>query len=170
MSGNAPRAVNQAVQKRVKNGGPPETLWTSRHHRVRPEVGEDWGAASMRAAEEQSPPKKTGESGAVKTAGVPQGGTKSEPATQVTGKGRLGGKKGGRRKRRSRTPKTGSEKKALGYRKRETWASKEPVRRVVAEREKGTEKRISGRQNSRSEKDVAERERGTRKPDTWAAK
>ena len=58
MSGNAPRAVNQAVQKRVKNGGPPETLWTSRHHRVRPEVGEDWGAASMRAAEEQSPPKK----------------------------------------------------------------------------------------------------------------
>ena len=94
MSGNAPRAVNQAVQKRVKNGGPPETLWTSRHHRVRPEVGEDWGAASMRAAEEQSPPKKkNGESGAVKTVGVPQGGTKSEPATQVTGKGRLGGKK-----------------------------------------------------------------------------
>ena len=69
-SGNAPRAVNQAVQKRVKNGGPPETLQTSRHHRVRPEVGEDWGAASMRAAEEQSPQKK-GESGAVKTAGVP---------------------------------------------------------------------------------------------------
>ena len=100
MSGNAPRAVNQAVQKRVKNGGPPETLWTSRHHRVRPEVGEDWGAASMRAAEEQSPQKKrrkrSGKNrGAVKTAGVPQGGKKSEPATQVTGKGRLGGKKEG---------------------------------------------------------------------------
>ena len=95
----------------------------------------------------EPPKKKNGESGAVKTAGVPQGGTKSEPATQVTGKGRLGGKKGGRRKRRSRTPKTGSEKKALGYRKRETWASKEPVRRVVAEREKGTGK-----------------------PDTWASK
>ena len=43
MSGNAPRAVNQVAQKRVKNGGPPETLRTSQHHRVRPEAGEDWG-------------------------------------------------------------------------------------------------------------------------------
>ena len=67
MSGNAPRVVKQAAQKRVKNGGPPETLRTSRHHRVRPEEDEDWGAASRRAAEEQSP-QKTGESGAVKTA------------------------------------------------------------------------------------------------------
>ena len=59
MSGNSPRAVNQAVQKRVKNGDPPETPRTSRHHRLRPEVGEDWGATSERAAEEQSP-QKTG--------------------------------------------------------------------------------------------------------------
>ena len=58
MSGNSPRVVNQAVQKRVKNGGPLETLRTSRHHRLRPEVGKEWGATSERAAEEQSPPKK----------------------------------------------------------------------------------------------------------------
>ena len=64
----------------------------------------------MRAAEEQSH-QKTGERGAVKTVGVPQGGTKSEPATQATGKGWLGGKKGGRRKRRSRTPKQGAKRR-----------------------------------------------------------
>ena len=62
MSGNAP---SRRYKKRVKNGGPPETLRTSRHHRVRPEEDEDWGAASRRGAEEQSP-QKTGESGAVK--------------------------------------------------------------------------------------------------------
>ena len=64
---NSPREVNQAVQKRVKNGGPPETLRTSRHHWLRPEAGEEWGATSRRAAEEQSPQKKPAQSGAVKT-------------------------------------------------------------------------------------------------------
>ena len=138
MSGNAPRAVNQAVQKRVKNGGPPETLWTSRHHRVRPEVGEDWGAASMRAAEEQSPQKsRRKRSGKNRRRTARRHKERAGHPSNREGKVERE-KKGGRRKRRSRTPKTGSEKKALGYRKRETWASKEPVRRVVAEREKGT--------------------------------
>ena len=122
MSGNAPRAVNQAVQKRVKNGGPQETLRTSRHHRLRPEVGEDWGQQAGGRRKSRAP-KKPVESGAVKTAGVQQGGTKSDPATQVTGKGWLGGKKRVSKKTIKDT-KTGSEKKTLGYRKRETWASK----------------------------------------------
>ena len=148
MSGNAPRAVNQAVKKRVKNGGPPETLWTSRHHRVRPEVGEDWGAASMRAAEEQSPKKKTAESGAVKTAGVPQGGTKSEPATQVTGKGRLGGKKRRASKKTIKDTKNRERKEGPG----------------------GTGKGRPGRQKSRSEESWRSGRRGTGKPDTWVSK
>ena len=107
MSGNAPIAVNQAVQKRVKNGGPSETLRTSLAPQGAPGSGRRLGAASMRAAEEQSP-QITGESGAVKTVGVQQGGTRSEPATQVTGKGRLGGEK-----------KEGVEKDDQGHQNRE---------------------------------------------------
>ena len=107
MSGNAPIAVNQAVQRRVKNGGPSETLRTSLAPQGAPGSGRRLGAASIRAVEEQSP-QITGESGAVKTVGVPQGGTKSEPATQVTGKGRLGGEK-----------KEGVEKDDQGHQNRE---------------------------------------------------
>ena len=88
---NSPREVNQAVQKRVKNGGPPETLRTSRHHWLRPEAGEDWGATSRRAAEEQSP-QKTGPERSGKNTGEQQGGTKSDPVTQLTGKVWLVGK------------------------------------------------------------------------------
>ena len=55
------------------------------------------------------PPKKPAQSGAVKNTGVQQGGTKSDPATQLTGKVWLGGKNRGRRKRRSRTQKMRAE-------------------------------------------------------------
>ena len=57
MSGNAPRVVKQAAQKRVKNGGPPETLRTSRHHRVRPEEDEDWGGSKQEGGGRAEPPK-----------------------------------------------------------------------------------------------------------------
>ena len=60
MSGNAPRVVKQLsrrYKKRVKNGGPPETLRTSRHHRVRPEEGEDWGGSKQEGGGRAEPPK-----------------------------------------------------------------------------------------------------------------
>ena len=163
MSGNAPIAVNQAVQKRVKNGGPSETLRTSLAPQGAPGSGRRLGAASMRAAEEQSP-QITGESGAVKTVGVPQGGTKSEPATQVTGKGRLGGEKKEGVEKDDQGHQNRERKEDLGVPEKGDPGVKEPVRKSRGGAGEGHRKnRIPRRPNSRSEEDAAEREEGTEK-------
>ena len=145
MSGNAPRVVKQAVQKEGQEWRSTGDATDEPAPQDAPGRGRRLGGSKQEGGGRAEPPK-TGESGAIKTAerqkprsgknrgavkiaGEPQGGTKSEPATQVTGKGRLGGKKGGRRNRRSRTPKQGA--------KRRPW---------------GTGKGRPGRQNSRSEK------------------
>ena len=194
-SGNSPRAVNQAGQKRVKNGGPPETLRTSRHHRLRPEVGEDWGATSRRAAEEQSP-KKPVESGAAKNTGVQQGGTKSDPATQLTGKVWLVGKlegvekdDQGHQKRRAeirswwknRVPENGDLGVKIAGQKK-SWRSgrRAPEIGYLGVKIAGQKKtRQSGRRVPESGYlgvKIAGRTRrggageGHRKPDTWASK
>ena len=96
-SGNSLRAVNQAVQKEGQEWRPTGDATDEPAPQAAPGSGRRLGGAtSRRAAEEQSPPpqkkKKPVESGAVKNAGAQQGGTKSDPATQVTGKGWLVGK------------------------------------------------------------------------------
>ena len=110
MSGNSPRAVNQAVQKRVKNGGPAGDATDEPAPQAAPGSGRRVGGNKREGGGRAEPPKKKpAQSGAVKNTGVQQGGTKSDPATQATGKVWLGGKNRGRRKRRSRTPKPRAE-------------------------------------------------------------
>ena len=51
------------------------------------------GGQQARGRRKSRAPKKPAQSGAVKNTGVQQGGTKSDPATQLTGKVWLGGEK-----------------------------------------------------------------------------
>ena len=161
MSGNAPRAANQAVQKEGQERRPTGDATDEPAPQAAPGSGRRLGGSKQEGGGSAEPPKKPVESGAVKTAGVQQGSTKSDPATQGTGKGWLGGKKEGVEKddqghqNRERKEDPGEPEKVRPG--RQNIRSEEDA----AERKKGTGKWIPGRQNSRSERDVAERERVT---------
>ena len=157
----------------------------SRHHRVRPEVGEDWGAASRRAAGRAEPPKnRQKRSGKNRRRTVRRHKERAGPPKQPGREGWVGKKREVEEKTTKDTKNRGAKRRPWGTKKgdlgvkiagqksrggvgeghrknRRPGRSKSRSEEDVAEREKGTEKRIPGRQNSRSEKDVAERERGT---------